>query len=329
MSLRLYNRVGEENFNSLYIKRKEENMKCNPFYYLEVTDSGIELLDKFTNRSKYGIKTTDADKFMSTVIKPLLEEKTKSEEFLRQFPDQVERKMRTLLESLKHVFLEDTKIQVFYDRLFALVCRVNTDYPGLNTERLKIYMEYSILQERALVFYDKKMYKSEDIINSLPFTEVNTYDIGQLTEIDIKEKISLMNKNDWVIIHTDQIDIKMARCIDKETIRYNRKIFLIQTQETKRKYYLGPIIIPRCTGGLICVKKCKFDKKKISYKAKFEIESEEEFQRNILDEYVYDEILNYTLDKYSNFSTEYSKLLGTQYEFDYVHQVIRRKEIAI
>lgn len=136
-------------------------------------------------------------------------------------------------------------------------------------------------------------------------------------------------REDWIIVLTDRFENKVLRDLDKEIVANNHFIFLSENQPNSEKISLGPILIPRCTGGVNQMLENKCRKESVPFPAEVKKSDKKGIEEKLISKYMYEEILKFAIDRYSNYATEYSKLLGTQYELNYQEEVIQRKEFII
>ena len=303
-------------------------MWWNPFYETEVSEDGIVIINQLTNQQKFIIKAANALGFMESVFKPLTSDETDVEEFLKRFPVAVKENLSSLINQLGNIMLADKKQQIYYKHLYRVIERVKEEFPGLDIDRIVAYMEDMILGANTVVLYDEDQYSQSQIESILPFKNVDAVKIQEADASELYRKISAMKDKDWLIILLDDLDNDLADVIDNEISEKNRLVFFSQNHLDDDSVSLGPILMPRCTGGIKQFLNRKCLEKTIHVKSDL-VENQNNIKKDMLSEYMYDEILKYTIDKYSNYATEYSKLLGTQYQIDYEEKNITRREFII
>lgn len=304
-------------------------MWWNPFYDTKINNDGILIINKFTNQQKFQIKTTNAKVFIETILKPLIYEKADVEEFLMQFSGQVKSNLQNLMRQLEKVILLNKKQHDFYKHLFEIVERIRREFPGLYIDKIVNYMEDMILCADSIVLFDNQFYSGQEICSILPFKHIDIINVkGTIKEI-IQQKIANLKEKDWIIFLINDLDSDIVDVIERDIMENNRIIFFSENNILENKVTFGPILIPRCTGGLKQILQKKYLEKTIPFHGNIANSDEEDIKKIMLSEYMYDEILKFTIDKYSNYATEYSKLLGTQYQIDYEEKNIKRREFII
>ncbi len=303
-------------------------MWWNPFYETEVSDDGIVIINQLTNQQKFIIRAANALVFMESVFKPLTSEEIDVDKFLKKFPVAVKENINSLIEQLGNIILADKKQQIYYEHLYRVIGKVKEEFPGLDIDRIVAYMENMILRANAVVLYDEEQYSQSMIENVFPFNNVNAVKLQKADVSELNGKISAMDDKDWLIILGNDLSDNLLEVIDKAIREKNRLVFLSQNHLDDDTVYLGPILMPRCTGSIKQFLNHTCLEKTIHVKSDL-VEDQSGVKKDILSEYMYDEILKYTIDKYSNYATEYSKLLGTQYQIDYEEQNITRREFII
>lgn len=304
-------------------------MWWNPFYEAKIIDNQIIILNLLTNQQKIAIKSANTSQVMDTIINPLLHENTNIEDFLKQFPDEMKGNIKKLIKSLEGILLEKKKEKTFYENLLSLIKRVKEEFPGLDIERITEYMETTVASANAVIIYDEKQYSEMELMDAFPFENINAIELHEKNLNNLKQRIANMNREDWIIVLTDRFENKVLRDLDKEIVANNHFIFLSENQPNSEKISLGPILIPRCTGGVNQMLENKCRKESVPFPAEVKKSDKKGIEEKLISKYMYEEILKFAIDRYSNYATEYSKLLGTQYELNYQEEVIQRKEFII
>lgn len=304
-------------------------MWWNPFYNTKVNDDEILIINQFTNQQKFQIKATNATRFMETILEPLVDENTDVEEFLKQFSCQVKSNLQNLILQLGNIILSDQKQHYFYQHLFAIVERVREEFPGLDIDRMMDYMEDMILCADTIVLFDKQLYSEQEISSILPFRHIEAIAVEESLQRVVQQKIANLKGKDWVIFLINELNSDVVAGIEKDIMENNRVIFFSENNALEDKVTFGPILIPCCTGGLKQILQKKYLEETIPLQENIVTDNDKNIKRDMLSKYIYDEILKFTIDKYSNYATEYSKLLGTQYQIDYKEKNVKRREFII
>ncbi len=296
-------------------------MYCNPFYNFDVGKDGIEIHDFFRNNIKFNIHTKNPKDFYKKVIEPAIN----NSDGIPNEDKNIHDAIKQLVDGMGDVMLYDKKDEQFYTKLFDLICKVNKDYPGLDTERLKKYMVENVKGLSAVVVYDKKMYPDINIEMIFPFKNIDVYEISNINSEKFSEAVV---NNEWLIIAADTSDERLTTELSEKNIS-DHKLMIINHDMISKKIRLGPILIPSCTGGLERLNHTDFSSDSVNFRNEFMIEPFNVMNDNIFSKYVYAEIMNFILDSYSNYSTEYARLSGAQYEIDYDNGIIRRRECIL
>lgn len=304
-------------------------MWWNPFYNINVNNDEIYIVNHFTNQNKFKIKSSDIIGFKKKILEPLMNESVSLDEFLERFPEQTKGRLKKLILQFEYVILPNKKQFYFYQHLFKVIKRVSIDFPGLDIDRIVNYMEETLLFADALILVDNQKYSEQEICSIFPFEHIDIIKLeGNLKDVS-EQKIRNLRRKDWIIFFVQNLNNDIICGIERSIMENNRTLFLVETNLSKNKITFGPILIPRCTGGINQVLQKKYLEKIISFPEDIVIDSKESIEKDMLSEYVYDEILKFTIDKYSSYATEYSKLLGAQYEIDYKEKKVKQREFII
>lgn len=304
-------------------------MWWNPFYDIKVNNNEIYIINQFTNQKKFKIKSSDTLGFKKNILDPLMNEGVSVDEFLQPFTMQTKSRLQKLILQFENVILSSEKQYYFYQHLFKIIKQVSIDFPGLDIERIVNYMEKTILYANALILSDNQKYSEQDIKSTLPFQYLEIIDLnGNMKEIS-KHKIKNLREQDWLIFFIQDLNSDIISDLEESIMDYNKTLFLVETELSENKITFGPILIPRCTGGMNQVLQKDYLEKVIPFPEDIAIDNKDCIEKDMLSEYVYDEILKFTIDKYSSYATEYSKLLGTQYEIDYKERKVKQREFII
>lgn len=307
----------------------EANLKLNPLYCMELKENEIRVKSSYSKLDKYIIRSKNADILYKEVLKKIVKNQCDVKEVIKGFDLKMQENIISILKQLNNRVLveSENKYDKFYTKLYVLVNMVKRDYPGLDSDRLIKYMTEKILKSNATMIYDDENLDNIEDFKMYPFKKVSYLNLNKLDENKSKEIIEMTGEDDWIFVIIKDSNLDKLNVFNKYILNKSVKIMLIQTDMSMNEVSIGPIIIPNISGCFSCLKNTDYYLDEIDLNEHIEDGKWCDFKNNLLKKYIYDEVLNYQLDYYSNFSTEYSILVGTELRFNNNKRTIKRKEI--
>lgn len=295
-------------------------LRLNPLVKIEHTKQCIIVKNIFNDDKIYEFKSKNSE-LLYKFINKFNKEDNDLEEIINEYDEQYHQVLRKFVDILsdKVFSLKDSKNDYFFSSILEKINKIIQSDKSVNFQQLSRLLVNKIPNIKACIIHDDKNEKYRDRFNKYYFNNIRYCNLDRLDRNQVES--DLINNELFIVLinHSsfDKLDI-----LNRHIKNSDKTIILLQHSDNKIS--IGPLLPPKVLGCINCLKLALMDVRNIEM-IKFKVNEERsEIIYSLIYSYLYNEILNFYIDKLSNYSTSYCKLIGTQINIDLAQNSVYR-----
>lgn len=287
-------------------------LKLNPLLRMEHTNQSITIKNTFGDDKIFELKSKNAEMFYKFINK-FNGEENNLEEIINEYEEPYHQPFKKFVDSLMNtVFLiKYSKNDYFFSTVLEKIKQMIQSDKNVNFQQLARILVNRIPNIKACVIHDEE---NESYIGEFNKYYFNTINHCNLDKLDSSQIENHLINNDLYIILINHSSFDKLEILNKHIKNSDKTVILMQ--HSNNKISIGPLLMSNVLGCVHCLKLALMDVRNIE-SIKYQLDEKgSDIVYSLINSYLYDEILNFYIDKISNYSTSYCKLLGNQLTFD-------------
>lgn len=282
-------------------------LRLNPLFKVHCADQSIIVKNIFSDDTIYELKSKNT-KMLYDFMNKFNGEGKRLEEIIKEYDKQYHRVLKKFVNDLSHkVFLvKDSKNDSFSSVVLEKITKISESEKNVNFQQLARIVVNKVPNLKVCIVHDEENKTYIDEFNRYYFNNVS---YCNLDDLDGREVDYQLEDKDLYIVLINHLSFNKLSILNKHIKNSDKVVVLVQ--HSSSKISIGPLLLPNVLGCIHCLELALMDVRNIEsipYKVN---ENSSEILDFLIHSYLYDEILNFYIDKLSNFSTSYCKLIGT------------------